>query len=154
MICSCCRWSWAARARSSLLDPPLWPPAARRARFFTGFALITVAFPFGRNVALATFSKVLGPCDQGEWMGLMFVVGAVAAVSGPSRGRSTRSSSRASCSRIRRRARRGGGHVWNSASRPSSSARRSWTVGRTRGGACGPGRRGRRASGETRVGWV
>ena len=36
-------------------------------RFLVGFALITVAFPFGRNVALATFSKVLGPCDQGEW---------------------------------------------------------------------------------------
>jgi hypothetical protein len=49
-----------------------------------GFALITVAFPFGRNVALATFSKVLGPCDQGEWMGLMFVVGALPRCLGPS----------------------------------------------------------------------
>ena len=52
-----------------LLDPPLWPAQLGEARFLAGFALITVAFPFGRNVALATFSKVLGPCDQGEWMG-------------------------------------------------------------------------------------
>ena len=67
-----------------LLDPPLWPAQLGEARFLAGFALITVAFPFGRNVALATFSKVLGPCDQGEWMGLMFVVGALPRCLGPS----------------------------------------------------------------------
>ena len=67
-----------------LLDPPLWPAPLGEGRFLVGFALITVAFPFGRNVALATFSKVLGPCDQGEWMGLMFVVGALPRCLGPS----------------------------------------------------------------------
>ena len=40
-----------------MLDPPLWPAQLGEARFLAGFALITVAFPFGRNVALATFSR-------------------------------------------------------------------------------------------------
>lgn len=67
-----------------LLDRPLVPYDLGEARFLAGFALITVAFPFGRNVALAIFSKVLGPAEQGEWMGLMFVVGALPRCLGPS----------------------------------------------------------------------
>ena len=66
-----------------LIDAPLFP-ALGEGRFLAGFALITVAFPFGRNVALAIFSKVLGPAEQGEWMGLMFVVGALPRCLGPS----------------------------------------------------------------------
>ena len=49
-----------------LLDPPLWPAQLGEVRFLAGFALITVAFPLRAGVALATFSKVLGPCDQGS----------------------------------------------------------------------------------------
>ena len=67
-----------------LLDAPLVPLNLGEGRFLAGFALITVAFPFGRNVALAIFSKVLGPAEQGEWMGLMFVIGALPRCLGPS----------------------------------------------------------------------
>lgn len=67
----------------ALIDEPLFP-LLRRTRFLFGFALITIAFPFGRNVALAMFSKVLGPTPQGSWMGLMFVVGALPRCLGPS----------------------------------------------------------------------
>lgn len=67
----------------ALLDQPLAPPLATP-RFLVGFALITVAFPFGRNVCLAMFSKVLGPTPQGSWFGLMFVIGALPRCLGPS----------------------------------------------------------------------
>lgn len=53
-------------------------------RFFLGFTLITVAFPFGRNVSLSVFSKILGPTPQGEWFGWMFAAGAVPRIIGPS----------------------------------------------------------------------
>jgi len=67
----------------ALVDEPLAPPLSS-GRFFFGFVNITCAFPFGRNVALAMFSKVLGPTPQGSWMGLMFVVGALPRCFGPS----------------------------------------------------------------------
>lgn len=66
-----------------LIDEPLFPPLGTD-RFLVGFAFITVAFPFGRNVALAMFSKILGPTPQGTWIGLMFVVGALPRCLGPS----------------------------------------------------------------------
>ena len=53
-------------------------------RFFLGFALITVAFPFGRNVSLAVFSQLLGPTPQGQWFGYMFAAGAIPRILGPS----------------------------------------------------------------------
>uniref|UniRef100_A0A6U4JKV3 Major facilitator superfamily (MFS) profile domain-containing protein n=1 Tax=Phaeomonas parva TaxID=124430 RepID=A0A6U4JKV3_9STRA len=52
-------------------------------RFLVGFALITVAFPFGRNVTLGVFSNVLGPGPQGLWMGVMLAVGAIPRTLGP-----------------------------------------------------------------------
>lgn len=66
-----------------LIDQPFFPEL-RTDRFLVGFAFITVAFPFGRNVALAMFSKILGPTPQGTWIGLMFVVGALPRCLGPS----------------------------------------------------------------------
>ena len=53
-------------------------------RFFLGFTLVTVAFPFGRNVSLSVFSQILGPTPQGEWFGWMFAAGAVPRIIGPS----------------------------------------------------------------------
>jgi len=53
-------------------------------RFFIGFTLITVAFPFGRNVSLSVFSKILGPTPQGAWFGWMFAAGALPRIIGPS----------------------------------------------------------------------
>mmetsp|Transcript_1441 Transcript_1441/g.2519 ORF Transcript_1441/g.2519 Transcript_1441/m.2519 type:complete len:476 (-) Transcript_1441:114-1541(-) len=53
-------------------------------RFFIGFTLITVAFPFGRNVSLSVFSKILGPTPQGAWFGWMFAAGALPRIVGPS----------------------------------------------------------------------
>ncbi|KAJ8601540.1 hypothetical protein CTAYLR_005205 [Chrysophaeum taylorii] len=67
----------------ALIDQPLGPPLDV-VRFLLGFGLITIAFPFGRNVALAMYSKVLGPTPQGSWIGLMFVVGAIPRCLGPS----------------------------------------------------------------------
>ena len=52
-------------------------------RFFAGFVLITVAFPFGRNVSLSIFSKILGPTPQGTWFGYMFAAGALPRIVGP-----------------------------------------------------------------------
>jgi len=66
-----------------LIDEPLAPNLGE-SRFFLGFALITIAFPFGRNIALAMFSKVLGPTPQGAWFGLCFVIGAIPRCLGPS----------------------------------------------------------------------
>jgi len=53
-------------------------------RFFLGFTMITVAFPFGRNVSLSVFSQILGPTPHGEWFGWMFAAGAVPRIIGPS----------------------------------------------------------------------
>ncbi|GMH99384.1 hypothetical protein TrST_g8949 [Triparma strigata] len=52
-------------------------------RFFLGFAIITVAFPFGRNVTISIFSAVLGEVEQGFYMGLMLAVGAIPRALGP-----------------------------------------------------------------------
>ena len=54
------------------------------------FALITIAFPFGRNTTLAIFSQVIGPANQGFWMGLCFTAGAIPRCFGPSWSRRTR----------------------------------------------------------------
>ena len=53
-------------------------------QFYLGFALITIAFPFGRNVSLSIFSKILGPTEQGTWFGYMFAAGALPRIFGPS----------------------------------------------------------------------
>ena len=53
-------------------------------RFFIGFTLVTIAFPFGRNVSLSVFSQILGPTPQGHWFGLMFAAGALPRIVGPS----------------------------------------------------------------------
>ena len=52
-------------------------------QFALGFALVTVAFPFGRGVCLAMVGKLLGKQPQGGWMGLMFAFGSVARMAGP-----------------------------------------------------------------------
>jgi hypothetical protein len=52
-------------------------------RFFLGFGIITVAFPFGRNVTISIFSAVLGEVEQGFYMGLMLAVGAIPRALGP-----------------------------------------------------------------------
>ena len=52
-------------------------------RFFLGFGVITVAFPFGRNVTISIFSAVLGEVEQGFYMGLMLAVGAIPRALGP-----------------------------------------------------------------------
>lgn len=66
-----------------LIDAPSGEGPLALWRFFAGFALITVAFPFGRNVTLGVFSNVLGPGPQGRWMGVMLAVGAVPRILGP-----------------------------------------------------------------------
>jgi len=52
-------------------------------RFILGFALITVAFPFGRTVSLGLYTNVLGPGDNGIWMGVIFAIGAIPRILGP-----------------------------------------------------------------------
>jgi ceroid-lipofuscinosis MFS transporter 7 len=52
-------------------------------RFFIGFAIITVAFPMGRNVTISIYSAVLGNVEQGFYMGLMLAVGAIPRALGP-----------------------------------------------------------------------
>uniref|UniRef100_A0A7S4RE02 Major facilitator superfamily (MFS) profile domain-containing protein n=2 Tax=Ditylum brightwellii TaxID=49249 RepID=A0A7S4RE02_9STRA len=52
-------------------------------QFLIGFALITLAFPFGRNVTLGVYGNVLGPINQGRWMGLMLAVSAIPRALGP-----------------------------------------------------------------------
>ena len=39
-------------------------------QFFAGFALVTVAFPFGRGLCLSMVGKLLGDTPQGTWMGV------------------------------------------------------------------------------------
>jgi hypothetical protein len=53
-------------------------------KFIIGYGLITVAFPFGRNVTLSVFSQILGPTPQGYWFGIMFAAGAIPRILGPS----------------------------------------------------------------------
>lgn len=55
---------------------PVW-------RFLTGFSMVTVAFPMGRNVVLGIFGNVLGPVNQGRWMGLMIAISAFPRLIGP-----------------------------------------------------------------------
>jgi MFS family permease len=57
-------------------DLPIW-------RFLVGFSLVTVAFPIGRNVVLGIFGNVLGPVNQGRWMGVMVAISAFPRVVGP-----------------------------------------------------------------------
>jgi len=52
-------------------------------QFFAGFALVTVAFPFGRGLCLSMVGKLLGDTPQGTWMGVMFGLGAIARIAGP-----------------------------------------------------------------------
>ena len=52
-------------------------------RFFIGFTLITVAFPFGRTSVMGCFSKIMGPAPQGFCVGIMLAVGAVPRIIGP-----------------------------------------------------------------------
>ena len=52
-------------------------------RFLLGFCLSQVAFPVGRNVCLGVFGNILGPVNQGRWMGLIFAVSAIPRAIGP-----------------------------------------------------------------------
>jgi len=53
------------------------------AQFLVAFTLVTVAFPFGRGVCLASAGKLLGDRPQGAWMGVMFALGSIARIVGP-----------------------------------------------------------------------
>eukprot|EP00573_Skeletonema_grethae_P011799 CAMPEP_0201700996 /NCGR_PEP_ID=MMETSP0578-20130828/30856_1 /ASSEMBLY_ACC=CAM_ASM_000663 /TAXON_ID=267565 /ORGANISM="Skeletonema grethea, Strain CCMP 1804" /LENGTH=534 /DNA_ID=CAMNT_0048188201 /DNA_START=42 /DNA_END=1646 /DNA_ORIENTATION=- len=55
---------------------PIW-------RFLAGFSMITIAFPIGRNVVLGIFGNVLGPVNQGRWMGAMIAISAFPRIVGP-----------------------------------------------------------------------
>eukprot|EP00986_Skeletonema_menzelii_P000596 scaffold162_cov143-Skeletonema_menzelii.AAC.15 len=57
-------------------DLPVW-------RFLAGFSMVTVAFPIGRNVVLGIFGNVLGPVNQGRWMGAMIAISAFPRIVGP-----------------------------------------------------------------------
>ena len=57
-------------------DLPIW-------RFVAGFSMVTVAFPIGRNVVLGIFGNVLGPVNQGRWMGLIIAISAFPRILGP-----------------------------------------------------------------------
>ena len=52
-------------------------------RFLLGFCLSQVAFPVGRNVCLGVFGNILGPVNQGRWMGFIFAVSAIPRAIGP-----------------------------------------------------------------------
>lgn len=52
-------------------------------QFLLAFTLVTVAFPFGRGVCLASAGKLLGDQPQGAWMGIMFALGSIARIVGP-----------------------------------------------------------------------
>lgn len=52
-------------------------------RFMIGFAIISVAFPFGRGVTLSLFSKLIGNHNPGMYMGYMLAIGAISRILGP-----------------------------------------------------------------------
>lgn len=52
-------------------------------RFIIGFCIISIAFPFGRGVTLAMFSKIIGKHKAGVYMGYMLAVGAISRIVGP-----------------------------------------------------------------------
>ena len=83
LVCSCV----LALAGWALLVPPdgwgLPGPPMGLPQFGVAFALVTVAFPFGRSVCLSMVGKLLGERPQGAWMGTMFALGAIARIAGP-----------------------------------------------------------------------
>jgi len=52
-------------------------------RFIIGFCIISVAFPLGRGVTLAMFSKIIGKHKAGVYMGYILAVGAISRIVGP-----------------------------------------------------------------------
>lgn len=52
-------------------------------RFLIGYTLIAMAFPLGRAVCISMYSNVLGPVGQGQWMGIIFTVGAISRILAP-----------------------------------------------------------------------
>jgi len=52
-------------------------------RFFIGFGIISVAFPFGRGVTLSLFSRLIGGHNPGMYMGWMLGIGAISRIVGP-----------------------------------------------------------------------
>lgn len=52
-------------------------------RFIVGFAIISVAFPFGRGVTLSLFSKLIGGHTPGMYMGWILAIGAISRILGP-----------------------------------------------------------------------
>ena len=66
-----------------LIDIPHFETVLPAWRFLTGFSLITMAFPVGRNVVLAVFGNILGPVNQGRWMGVIIAVSALPRALGP-----------------------------------------------------------------------
>lgn len=53
------------------------------ARFLTGFALISVAFPMGRATTVGLYTKLLPMHAQGTGQGVLLAVGALARIVGP-----------------------------------------------------------------------
>lgn len=66
-----------------LIDIPHFETVLPVWRFLTGFSLITMAFPVGRNVVLGLFGNILGPVNQGRWMGVIIAVSALPRALGP-----------------------------------------------------------------------
>ena len=47
-------------------------------RFICGFLLTYLGFPVGRVVVMALFSNILGPTNQGKWMGVIYAAASMA----------------------------------------------------------------------------
>jgi ceroid-lipofuscinosis MFS transporter 7 len=59
------------------------PRIIEPARFIIGFCIISIAFPLGRGVTLAMFSKIIGKHKAGVYMGYMLAIGAISRIVGP-----------------------------------------------------------------------
>lgn len=66
-----------------LIDVPQLETVLPVWRFLLGFSLVTMAFPLGRNVVLGVFGNILGPVNQGRWMGVIIAVSAFPRALGP-----------------------------------------------------------------------
>ena len=59
------------------MDIPPFEKILPVGRFIAGFVLTYIAYIIGRNVVMGIFSNVLGPSDQGKWMGVFTAAGAI-----------------------------------------------------------------------------
>ena len=60
------------------MDIPHLEKVLPESRFISGFLLTYMGFPIGRIVVMSVFSNVLGPSNQGTWMGVITAAGAMA----------------------------------------------------------------------------